>query len=260
MLGRREQLALKTSKKDMNRSKKGKGKGKGRGARKVRSKRRLICSRGSRTSLEEDPAEEIPAEGDDVGFDVPEDMEVCGPDSATAKAEGKSKCKKKPVAKAKAHPKAKAKSSPKAKAKAKAGSEATSKRKSSKGSDASAEGADRKGPKTKRPKKGSASADTVQFSQEDLDYMVYFSSSFDYLLEFEEIKDQVKEYVPAYDCCGLSVYWSRPGCGVYLKKPGPDGKKQNLAYFGVCETVPDMIMSVAAGICLDAWIRCLKVL
>ena len=102
--------------------------------------------------------------------------------------------------------------------------------------------------RTRRGKKGQQN---LLLGEEDFDYMVHFGTSFDYEEDWHTIRDEVKEWLPQLDSCTLSIYWSRPGCGVCLKKPCKKGKKQNVAYFGFSKTIPELILSIGAAICLD---------
>ena len=165
---------------------------------------------------------------------------------AKAKAKATAKAKAKSGAKAKAKPQRKPKASPKLKAKGKAKAKARAKR--------DASGADHDEPEATRRRARSV---VTQPDPADVNFMISWVQAFDVQkLEGsrDDLKKEVRYWLPTPELCFLDIYWSRFACGVCFKTSDESKHKKNFcAHFSFGKGARAMLLSVCAGHCLVTW-------
>ena len=261
VFNRREQLGLRTKRKDANAHKKLKRRRAGKSSRRLARLRRQSKSFTSSEPREEHPDE---AEADeDQGKKIakaPKAKDKTAKPKAKAKAKAKATAKagRAPTAKAKAKaackPKAKAKGKAKAacKPKAKAKGKAAAKAKSRSKKDAAAEescheaSASDAVPRPRRRATTGGDADPQL-----VDHLASWALSFDEAKiskSKEAFKAELRYWLPVYTLCYLDIYWSRYSCGVCFKSDS--GTKNFCGYFSFGKTNFAMLLSVKAALCL----------
>ena len=264
VFGRRDQLGLRKAKKGS--TKKGSGKGK-KGMKRQKSfrdrsgLRKLRRNKRSASSLMSETPEPNQEEQD-------ESMEDTRTKPSKKNAKGKAAAKRAAAAKPKAKAKAKSKAKAAAPATGKSKGATGAKKGAKKSSPSKAEGKANKAkgkraadptpePPKKSGKRKAAQEQSFAGAAEDLDYIVYFANTFNFEA-VEDMKEEVKEWLPNYESCGFDVFYTqkRYGCGVYLRATALESletsKKTSLCYFSFGQTDQGFAVAVGAAICLEA--------